>query len=71
LSTVTRDLSYQLTIAERDIVRRVDDALDRMEKGEYGICVACAKKVQIGRLDAVPWARHCIECQELQDRGEI
>ena len=37
LSTVTRDLSYQLTIAERDIVRRVDDALDRMEKGEYRV----------------------------------
>jgi DnaK suppressor protein len=71
LSTVIRDLSYQLTIAERDLVRRVDEALDRMETGEYGVCVACGKKVQIGRLDAVPWARHCIECQELQDRGEI
>ena len=71
LSTVTRDLSYQLTVGERDIVRRVDDALDRMEEGEYGVCVACGKKVQTGRLDAVPWARHCIECQELQDRGEI
>jgi DnaK suppressor protein len=71
LSTVIRELSYQLTVSERDVVRRVDDALDRMEEGEYGICVACGKKVQTGRLDAVPWARHCIECQELQDRGEI
>ena len=71
LSTVIRELSYQLTVSERDFVRRVDDALDRIEKGEYGICAACGKKVQIGRLDAVPWARHCIECQELQDRGEI
>ena len=71
LSTVIRDLSYQLSAGERDILRRVDDALDRMEKGEYGVCVACGKTVQTGRLDAVPWARHCIECQELQDRGEI
>lgn len=71
LSTVIRDLSYQLTAGEREILRRVDDALDRIEKGEYGACVACGKKVLLARLDAVPWARHCIECQELQDRGEI
>ena len=71
LSTVIRDLSYQLSAGERDIVRRVDLALDRMEKGEFGVCVECGKKVQLGRLDAVPWARHCIDCQELQDRGEI
>jgi DnaK suppressor protein len=71
LSTVIRDLSYQLTAGERDMLRRVDDALDRMEAGTYGACLECGKKVQTGRLDAVPWARHCIECQERQDRGEI
>ena len=71
LSTVIRDLSYQLTAGERDIVRRVDLALDRIESGEFGVCVECEKKVQLGRLDAVPWARHCIDCQELHDRGEI
>lgn len=71
LSTVIRDLSYQLTATERDLMRRIDEALDRMEKNEYGVCVECSNKVQIGRLEAVPWARHCIQCQELQDRGEI
>ena len=71
LSTVIRDLSYQLTAGERDIVRRVDLALDRIDEGIYGTCVECGKKVQLGRLDAVPWARHCIDCQELHDRGEI
>lgn len=71
LSTVNRDLSYQLTVSEREIVRRIDAALDRIEAKEYGACAACGKKVQSGRLDAVPWALHCIECQELQDRGEI
>jgi DnaK suppressor protein len=71
LSTVIRDLNYQLTATERDIMKRIDAALDRIDNKEYGSCVECGKKVQIGRLDAVPWARHCIECQELQDRGEI
>ncbi len=71
LSTVIRDLSYQLSTTERDIMRRIDEALDRIEDGGYGVCAECEKKVQTGRLDAVPWARHCIQCQELQDRGEI
>ena len=53
------------------VLRRVDLALDRIESGVFGVCVECGKKVQLGRLDAVPWARHCIDCQELQDQGEL
>jgi DnaK suppressor protein len=71
LSTVIRDLSYQLTAGERDILRRIDEAITRIESGDYGKCVECGQNVQAGRLDAVPWARHCIQCQEMQDRGEI
>ena len=54
-----------------DEIAAIRNALARIEEGEYGNCVACGKKVQLARLDAVPWALHCIECQELQDRGEI
>jgi DnaK suppressor protein len=71
LETMSRDLLYQLSIGERDIVRRIDAALERLEAGTYGTCVHCGETVQKGRLHAVPWARHCIDCQELQDRGEI
>lgn len=71
LSNVTLDLSYQLSAGERDFVRRIDAALERIATGHYGECVHCGKKVQMARLEAVPWARHCVACQELQDRGEI
>ena len=71
LSTMNRDLSYRLTTGERDILRRIDDALDRIEAQTYGVCLSCSKKVQQARLDAVPWARHCIDCQELQDLGQL
>lgn len=71
LSTVTRDLSYRLTAGERDILKRIDAALDRIENGTYGACTSCGKAVQQGRLNAVPWARHCIDCQELQDQGRL
>jgi DnaK suppressor protein len=71
LSTMTRDLSYQLTTSERDILKRIDAALDRIDSGGYGECLNCGKKVQQGRLNAVPWARHCIDCQELDDQGQL
>jgi DnaK suppressor protein len=71
LSTVTRDLSYRLTTGERDILKRIDAALDRIEAKTYGQCQNCDKKVQQARLSAVPWARYCIDCQELQDLGQI
>lgn len=71
LSTISRDLLFQLTGGEREILRRVDAALDRIADESYGQCVNCGKRVQLARLEAVPWARHCIECEEQQDRGEI
>ncbi|MCD4750098.1 MAG: TraR/DksA C4-type zinc finger protein [Thermoanaerobaculales bacterium] len=68
---ISRELSYELTVSKRDLVRRIDAALDRIADGSFGACVHCNKQVQKARLKAVPWARHCISCQELQDRGEI
>lgn len=71
LSTMNRDLSYRLTAGERDILKRIDDALDRLETEGFGECQSCGKKVQQGRLSAVPWAQFCIDCQELLDLGEL
>lgn len=71
LVTVNRDLSYRLTASERSMLKRIDDALDRIDSGTYGECMGCGKKVQPGRLKAVPWARLCIDCQELKDQGKL
>jgi DnaK suppressor protein len=71
LETVSRDLLYQLSTGERETLRRIDVALKRLEDGDFGTCLHCGRDVQAARLEAVPWARHCIDCQELQDRGEI
>ncbi len=71
ISTTSRDLTYRLTTGESDILRRVNSALDRIEDSSYGECLNCGKTVHQRRLDAVPWARHCIDCQELQDSGQL
>ncbi len=71
LTTMSRDLSYQLSTGERQILKSIDEALKRIEDGRYGQCNNCGGKIQVPRLQAVPWTRHCIDCQELQDRGDL
>jgi RNA polymerase-binding transcription factor len=47
----------------------IREALLRDAEGAYGLCVACGEPIEPKRLDAVPWARHCLRCQDRQDRG--
>lgn len=47
----------------------VDAALLRLDEGTYGRCVRCGRPVAPARLEALPWAAHCIECQRVVDRS--
>jgi DnaK suppressor protein len=47
----------------------VDAAMARIEEGTFGTCVRCGKPIPAGRLEALPWAAYCIECQRIVDRG--
>ena len=47
----------------------VNEALERIEDDEYGLCQNCEKPIILKRLDAIPWARYCLNCQELQEQG--
>ena len=47
----------------------VDAALARLDDGTYGTCLRCGKPIAPARLEALPWAAHCIACQSELDRG--
>lgn len=47
----------------------VDAAIARLDDGTYGTCVRCGRPIAPDRLDALPWAAHCIECQRIVARG--
>jgi DnaK suppressor protein len=47
----------------------VDAALARLDDGTYGLCARCGRPIAPERLDALPWAAHCIECQKIVGRG--
>jgi len=68
-NSYTKEFLFKKSNDDRFILQLVDEALERLETGEFGICVACGGEVQQKRLEAVPWARHCIECQQKQELG--
>jgi DnaK suppressor protein len=45
-------------------LRMVEEALDRLEAGDFGICLACDEPIAEKRLEALPWARYCVKCEE-------
>src|ERR671914_2444164 len=65
----TKELLVSMSANDRKLLELVDEALERIEAGEYGECIHCGEPVQDKRLEAVPWARHCLRCQDLQERG--
>jgi len=46
------------------LLREISQALHRIEDGTYGVCPECDEAISAKRLDALPWARYCVKCQE-------
>ncbi len=62
-----RDIMIHLMENETEAVRSIDAALAKIEKGTFGICEVCTKKIPKARLVALPHARHCLECQKKEE----
>ncbi len=69
VSSYTREFLYSLNDTERNTVQLIDQALARIEDGTYGLCLNCGNPMSEKRLTAIPWSRHCVDCQELQEKG--
>lgn len=65
----TKELLISMSANDRRMLDMIDEALKRVEAGDYGECVNCGEAVSEKRLAAVPWARYCVKCQDLQERG--
>jgi DnaK suppressor protein len=69
VSSYTKEFLYSLSDLERKQLLLVDKALRAIEEETYGTCEECGEEIDEKRLKAVPWATHCLACQELADRG--
>lgn len=59
-----RELGLLLSDREREKLRNIDEALLRIQEGEYGICEECGCDIPLGRLKVVPFAHYCVKCKE-------
>jgi DnaK suppressor protein len=66
----TRELDMILTDREKQKLKQIDDALDRIEENTYGLCEECGVKIPRARLKVVPFAKYCVECKEAIEREE-
>jgi RNA polymerase-binding transcription factor len=70
-SSYQKELSFARSNNDRHFLRLVEHALSNIAAGIYGECEQCGNVINERRLEAVPWAQHCIVCQEKLERGEI
>jgi len=66
-----RELAIRTLDRDSNLLRKVRGALARIADGSYGTCMHCDEEIKPKRLDAVPWAKYCIRCQEAADRHEF
>jgi DnaK suppressor protein len=63
-------ISLHLNSLDYGQLRLIEEALDRIHSGDYGICLACDEPIAAKRLQALPWARYCVSCQEEIGSGQ-
>ena len=65
-----RGLSLRISDRESKLIRKIQQALDRMEDEDYGICDMCGKEISIVRMKARPVTTLCITCKTTQESFE-
>jgi DnaK suppressor protein len=70
-NSYNKEFLFHQSNTERQLLLMVDGALDRIREGSFGECISCGNEINPKRLDAVPWTRHCIECQDKLEKGEL
>jgi len=70
-SSYTKEFLFSQSNNDRQLLQMVETALARIREGAFGECVSCGNEINAKRLEAVPWTRYCIECQEKLEKGQL
>src|SRR5689334_7205192 len=68
-SSYTKEFLFSQSNNDRQLLQMVETALQRIREGAFGDCVSCGNEIHAKRLEAVPWTRYCIACQEKVEQG--
>ncbi|MGE4264326.1 MAG: RNA polymerase-binding protein DksA [Desulfovibrio sp.] len=66
-----RAFTLRLRDRERKLIKKIQQALTRIEEGEFGVCVECGEDIGIARLKARPMTTLCINCKSKQEEDEM
>jgi DnaK suppressor protein len=64
-----REVGARVLEAEAELLGEIDRALGRIAEGAYGVCEACGAPIPLERLQAKPWARHCVPCRSAIEKN--
>jgi DnaK suppressor protein len=67
-SSLDKELLFHHTTQARGLLGAVDSALARINDGRFGQCMVCEEEISAKRLEALPWTRYCIACQESAEK---
>jgi RNA polymerase-binding transcription factor len=70
-SSYQKEFLFHQSSSDRQLLQMVEGALGRIREGTFGECISCGNEINIKRLEAVPWTRYCIECQEKLEKGVL
>jgi DnaK suppressor protein len=68
-NSYTKEFLFGQTNTDRATLQLVEGALGRIQEGSFGECINCHEELQQKRLEAVPWTRYCLSCQEKEEQG--
>lgn len=70
-NSYTKEFLFHQSNNERQLLQSVEIALSRISEGVFGECINCGNDINPKRLEAVPWTRYCIACQEKLEQGQL
>ena len=70
LADANQSFAGRILERESKLLRRIEEALERLDQGDYGDCSSCGEEIGVKRLMAQPVAKLCIECKDDQERFE-
>jgi DnaK suppressor protein len=64
VTSLSKESLFERSSQQRTLLRVIEVALRRIADGSFGVCVTCSDDIEDRRLDALPWAQFCLQCQE-------
>jgi len=64
-----RETAQSLSLHARNLLGQIDDALRRLDEGTFGDCITCGARIELERLEAIPYTTQCMDCRRREETG--